>query len=115
MFIIDKKKIEMIEGDFGIDLPITIELEGSESISQADIFRLSIFKGINKEPLIQKSYSLNENNTFNFNLTEEESSLLKVGYYRYDLDWYSREQFMNNVVAKEIFQVTEKAGIVNED
>lgn len=115
MFKIDKKKIEMVEGDFGIDLPITIELENDEVIGENDMFKVSIYKGINGELIVEKSYSLDEENTFNLNLNETESRKLKVGYYKYDLDWYCGNTFMNNIIAKENFVVKEKAGIINED
>lgn len=114
MFIIDKKKIEMIEGDFGIDLPITIELEDEEVIGENDKFKVSIYKGINGELIVEKNYSVDDKNTFNLNLTEIESMKLKVGYYKYDLDWYCGNVFMNNIIAKENFVVKEKAGIINE-
>ena len=108
-------KIEMIEGDFGIGLPIEIITGEGETIGENDNFRVSVFKEMDSEPLIEKIYQVDENNTFDFILTEQESKLLEVGYYLYDIDYYSGNIFMNNLIAKEDFNVKEKARALNED
>lgn len=107
-------RITMTEGDFGITLPIELETEDEETITSDDSFVLNIFKEINSEPLVSKTYSNIQNNTIEFSLTEEESLLLPVGCYYYDLDWYQNNSFMCNLVPKESFRVVEKAGAVNE-
>ncbi len=105
-------EIEMVEGDYGITLPIIIETE--DTLSASDRFVLKIFKKINGDPLISKDYSNIQNNTINFELTETESLSLPVGRYFYDLDWYQNDVFMCNLVAHESYVVNEKAGAVNE-
>ena len=107
-------RITMTEGDFGITLPIELITEDEKIITSADEFVIKIFKKINTEPLVTKTYSNVENETIEFNLTEEESSLLPVGDYCYDLDWYQNGVFMCNLVRAETFVVEEKAGVVNE-
>ena len=107
-------RITMIEGDFGIVLPIQLEVEDDETITDDDCFVVKIFKEINTEPLLIKNYSNIQNNTIEFNLTKEESSLLNVDEYYYDLDWYQNNTFLCNVIAKQTFIVKEKAGAVNE-
>lgn len=103
----DDTTIGMIEGDFGIVLPI--EIEGIE-ITTEDQFSIKIFKNINEEPIITKTYSNISDNTINFELTKEESQLLKKGYYYYDLDWYQGNKFLGNLIANARFKVLEKAG-----
>lgn len=109
MFIKSSNELEikMIEGDFGIVLPI--EIEGI-TISNDDELSFKIFENINEVPIISKTYNNISDNTINFKLTKEESQLLKVGYYFYDIDWYKGESFLGNLVAKETLSVLEKAG-----
>lgn len=111
MFIEDNKnplRIIMTEGDFGLILSIEITPEEGELITQDTNFQINIFKEINEEPLISKTYSNIENNIIPFELTEEESLLLPVGKYIYDLDWYENGAFMCNIIAKEKYTVIEK-------
>lgn len=115
MFFHRNKKIRMTEGDFGVLLPFEIEIEDGEQLTNEDNFKFSIFNKLNAEPIIEKSFIVDENNVFNFVLTELETKKLKVGYYMYDIDWYNGNRFLNNLIAKEDFEVSEKAGVINED
>ena len=99
--------IEMVEGDFGIVLPIKIE---NEKLNSDDKFRINIFKDSNETPIVTKEYSNTENNTIEFMLTKEESALLEVGNYVYNLDWFQEDNFLGNVLAKKKFKVKDKAG-----
>ena len=108
MFEVEDTKISMTERDFGIVLPIELEL--NSEITSKDNFSIKIFKKINEEPIIEKTYSNIIENTINFQLTEEESKLLEVGSYYYDIDWYQENSFLNNIIAKAKFKVSEKAG-----
>lgn len=99
--------IKMIEGDYGIVLPIKIE---SQTLDVNDKFSVKIFKKVNEEPIIAKEYTNIENNTIEFKLEKEESEKLKVGRYFYDLDWFQDNNFLGNVIAKKSFIVKEKAG-----
>ena len=103
------KKIEMTEGDFGITLPIEINIEGTE-LSSTDKFVFKIFKEINKEPIIEKVFENITNNTIELKFTEEESKKLEVGSYYYDLDWFQEDVFLSNILARKKFTVREKAG-----
>lgn len=114
MFKINRNKIEMVEGDYGIFLPITIETDESDNLEIDDNFRISIYKTINGVSIIEKNYTLDDYNTFKFYLSETETKKLGVGYYYYDLDWYRDGNFLNNIIAKEQFIVKEKARLVNE-
>lgn len=105
----DGTTIGMTEHDFGIVLPIELDLEG-ETIAGEDEFLIKIFKTINEEPIITKKYSNITDNTINFKLTKEESKLMEVGSYYYDIDWQQGESFLSNIVSKAKFKVLDKAG-----
>lgn len=99
--------IEMVEGDYGIALPINI---GNKTLGLDDKFCIKIFKEVNKEPIIVKEYNNTENNIIEFMLTKEESALLPVGKYVYDLDWFQEGAFLGNLLRKKKFEVKDKAG-----
>ena len=103
----DDTTIGMVEGDFGIVLPI--EIEGAE-LSSNDQISINIFDRTSEEPLITKTFNNITNNTIDFKLTKEESQLLKVGTYYYDIDWFQGENFLGNITAKAKFKVLDKAG-----
>ena len=103
------KKIEMTEGDFGITLPIEINIEGTE-LSSTDKFVFKIFKEINKDAIIEKVFDNITDNTLELKFTEAESKKLGVGYYYYDIDWFQEDIFLLNILAKKKFVVREKAG-----
>jgi len=109
MFTEKDGKITMVEKDYGITLPIEITIEGAE-ITAEDKFAINIFKEINGEALISKTYENIQNNTIEFALTQEESNKLEVGSYFYDIDWFQENSFLGNLVKKKGFRVEEKAG-----
>lgn len=111
MFDVDEenKKIAMTEGDFGITLPIKINIEGTE-LSSTDKFVLKIFKGINEDAIIEKVFENITNNTIELKFTKEETEKLEVGNYYYDLDWFQEDIFLSNILARKKFTVREKAG-----
>ena len=101
--------IEMVEGDWGEELPLEIETESD--ITSSDKFIIEIFKDIrSREPIITKNYENIQENTINFKLTQEESEKLKVGTYFYNIDWYQENKFLSNIVKSKMFKVSDKAG-----
>ena len=109
MFDLNEKmnRLEMIEGDFGIKLPIEIEgitLDATDSIS------LKVFKEVNATPIITKTFQNISNNTIELEFSKEETKLLSVGNYYYDIDWFQGDEFLGNIVAKQKLCVKEKAG-----
>ena len=76
----ENNKIAMTEGDFGITLPIEINIEGTE-LTTTDKFVLKIFKEINEKAIIEKVFENITNNTIELKFTEEESKKLEVGSY----------------------------------
>ena len=104
--------IEMVEGDYGLTLPITLNVDDTVFNSE-DQFAIKIFKEVDGEPLVSKEYSNINNNTIEFSLTQEESNKLPKGRYYYDIDWFQGNSFLGNVVGKKVFKVLDKAGGVN--
>lgn len=115
MFKTKGHKIEMTEGDFGIVLPFELILKEGETIDSGDVFKINIYKEINADPIVAKEYTNIQNNTIDFVLSENDTELLEVGSYYYDLDWYSGETLLNNIIPEEDFEVIEKAGKVGEE
>lgn len=107
---LNDKSIKMVEGDFGIILPIVIQT--TTNISE-DTFKITIYSKVDTEPIITKEYNNISNNTINFQLTENDSQKLKPGMYCYDLDWYNENTFLGNLIAKKNFKVEDKAGVVS--
>lgn len=102
-------EIEMVEGDYGLTLPITLQ-NSNTTFSKEDCFSIKIFKEIDGKPIITKEYSNISNNTIEFSLTQEESNLLPKGRYYYDIDWFQDNNFLGNIVRKKRFKVQDKAG-----
>lgn len=98
------KKIIMVEGDFGLTLPITIT--GTEIASDETI--KFIIKNIDNTTIMTKEYKNIINNTFDLTFTEQESVLLKKGKYIYTIDWLKDDVFLGNVINNEIFEVEGK-------
>ena len=98
------QSISMAQGDFGIEMPITIS---NVTFTASDELRLKIVK--NAVQVLEKTYSNIQNNKINLLLTEEESALLPVGNYAYSLDWYQNDAFLCNVIPSAPFKVVAKA------
>lgn len=97
--------IQMVEGDYGLTLPI--EIHGT-TLSAADRIKLAIKTGKNGETLLERSM-VPTDNIVNFSLTQAESQTLGVGSYVYCLDWYQDGNFMCNLISAGAFKVVDKA------
>ena len=95
--------IQMVEGDFGLELPISI---GGVTFTARDSVKVKIAKGDNV--IIEKTYDNVTNNTVTLMLSEAESALLPVGSYCYGLDWYQDGAFMCNIIQRNGFKVVDK-------
>ena len=95
--------VQMVEGDYGIELPITIS---GVTFSEHDSVKLKIARG--ETVLIEKVFDNISNNAIALTLTESESELLPVGVYVYSLDWYQDDVFMCNIVQRNGFRVVDK-------
>ena len=99
------KKIVMTEGDYGLDLPIKIT--GAEFQANDEI-KMLIKPQRNGVVLLEKTFQNIQDNTINFSLTKEESSIFKPINYVYVLDWYRDNDFLCNIVPDGTFKVEDK-------
>lgn len=98
--------LKMAEGDWGIQLPITIT---GTTFTAADEMKLTIKTALNGNTILEKTFSDLTDNTANLELTEAESALLPVGSYVYRLDWYQDGAFMCNIIPVATLKVVDKA------
>jgi len=99
MWAVEDNYISMCEGDYGIDLPISID--GAE-LTEEDSLMITIKDAVNGNEILAKSF--NEA----LSLTSAESDLLPVGKYVYSLDWYKSGEFLCNIIPRAMFKVVEK-------
>lgn len=103
MWMCTDQSIQMTEGDYGIELPITVN---GVTFTERDEVRIKIARGDNV--LIEKVFDNISDNTVNMVLTEAESALLPVGNYQYSLDWYQDGAFMCNIIQRASYRVVDK-------
>ena len=105
MFNVKNGNISMVEGDYGLELPITIT---GTIISSDETIEL-IIRDNSGEIKIDKFYNNIVDNTINFSLTKQESGKLTSNKkYFYSLDWYRNEDFLGNILNGLEFNVEEK-------
>lgn len=98
--------LEMVEGDWGILLPINIS---GVTFATNDEIKLLLKNKQNGDTILEKTYGNITDNTINLELTEDESALLQVGAYVYSLDWYQDGAFLCNIIPLASFKVVDKA------
>ena len=101
--ILAGQTIQMVDGDYGLELPIMIN---GVTLGGSDEIMLKIARG--NDVLIEKTYGNISDNKVNPVLSEAETALLPVGNYCWGLDWYRDGVFMCNVVARNGFKVVDK-------
>ncbi len=106
MWVVSGKDLSMAEGDFGLELPVTIH---NATFDVNDEISLTVKTAPNGDVLLEKTSSDIVDNTVKFTITEQETALLPVGTYVYALDWYQNGEFMCNVIPFAIFKVVDKA------
>lgn len=95
--------IQMTEGDYGIELPITIS---GVTLGASDSIKITVKQG--EQTVLSKEFTDIQSNTVKLVLTEQESASLPVGMYLYSLDWYQDGTFMCNIVPSGLFKVGDK-------
>ena len=106
MWVVYNDGLEMTEGDYGIDLPVTIS---GATIGAGDSLKFTFKEAADGDVLLEKDYDEIENNTVNLSLTEEESALFKANKtYFYALDWYQDGGFLYNVIPRGVLRVENK-------
>lgn len=106
MWVVNKQTLQMTEGDWGIELPITID---GVTLTENDEVLVTIKTEKNGETVLTKNYDHIGENTVNLSFTEAESELLPVGAYVYSLDWYQDGAFYCNIIPSAAFKVVDKA------
>ena len=106
MWAVNGQDLKMCEGDWGVELPITIT---GATFSASDEVKLTIKTAVNGDVVLTKTFTNISQNTVNLELTEAESALFPVGNYVYSLDWYQSGNFMCNIITIAPFKVVEKA------
>lgn len=106
MWEVSGQKLKMTEGDYGMQLPITIS---GTTLTASDEILMTIKSKVNGDTILAKTYDNISQNTFNFELTEAETQLLPVGSYVYSLDWYQGGAFMCNIIPCAVIEVVDKA------
>ena len=97
--------ITMVEGDFGVELPITVT---GATCTNADVLRLTFKDKMNGTTILEKEYSPADG-AINLVFTEEESTLFPIGSYVYALDWFQNGEFMYNIISCATLKVVDKA------
>ena len=105
MWEVINNNISMTEGDFGIELPFTIE---DTNVSSVDSIKFTFKNRINGTTILEKDFPFS-NNASALIFTEAESALFTVGLYVFSADWYYNGRFLCNVIPTGIFRVVEKA------
>ena len=106
MWNVNGQDLKMVEGDWGIQLPVTVS---GTTLTASDELKLTIKTALNGDTIVSKAFTNIQQNTVNLELTEAESALLPVGSYVYLLDWYQSGAFMCNIIPSALFKVVEKA------
>ena len=106
MWAVNGQDLKMVEGDWGLKLPVTIE--GTE-FAQNDEILFTLKDAMNGNTILTKTYADIVDNTVDLEITESETALLTVGSYYYSLDWYQNDAFMCNIIPASLLKVVDKA------
>ena len=106
MWAVQGMTIQMAEGDYGIQLPITVS---GTTLTASDALKITILTAKNGRVILEKEFTNISDNTVNLELTEAETALFEPKIYVYRLDWYQDGQFMCNLFSEASFRVVDKA------
>ncbi len=104
MWVVSGTSLSMAEGDWGVELPVTVS---GATFAANDSLKIVIKNG--ETTIVEKEYTNITQNTVKLELTEAESALLPIGVYVYRLDWYQDGAFMCNIIPVSTFKVVDKA------
>ena len=105
MWKVSGTKLTASEGDFGVQLPVTV---GGTTLTSSDTLKFTFKSDVDGTTVLEKEYTP-VNNSVNLEFTESESELFPVGAYVYSLDWYQNGIFMCNLIPTGIYVVVNKA------
>lgn len=106
MWYVSGNNLQMVEGDYGLALPVTIS---GTTFAANDEVLFTIKDAMNGTTILTKSYGNIQHNQVSLELTEEESALFPVGSYVYSLDWFQNGAFMCNIIPSATLKVVDKA------
>lgn len=106
MWNVKGNDLEMVVGDFGVELPVTVS---DTTFTENDKLKFTFKSAANGDTILEKEFDSIDQNTAQLMLTEAESALFQIGSYVYSLDWYQSGVFMCNVVPAATFKVVSKA------
>lgn len=106
MWMVNKHSLQMTEGDWGVELPISIN---GVTLTDQDEVLFTVKTVNNGTKLLEKTFSNITDNTVRLSFTEAESALLPRGVYVYSLDWYQNNVFFCNIIPSAEFKVVDKA------
>lgn len=105
MWVVYGNALEMTEGDYGIELPVTVN---GATLGENDTLSFTFKAAADGEVLLEKEYTPDDNVVF-LKFTEEESALFEANRtYSYSLDWYQEGEFLCNVIPRGNFRVVNK-------
>ena len=99
MWSVDENDITMCEGDYGVELPITLE---ETALGDGDYLKITIKDVMNGTEKLAVDF------TDALSLTSAHAEAVPVGKYVYSLDWYHDGTFLCNVIPKAKFTVVDK-------
>lgn len=98
--------LEMAEGDYGIELPVTLN---GTTLTSSDCIKFTFKDSMNGTTILEKELTNPVQNTVKLVFTAQESALFEVGCYVYSMDWYQSGAFMCNIIEGALFKVVDKA------
>ena len=104
---VNGNNLQICEGDWGVQLKVTLNEEITLSASDKVLFTFKTQK--NGNTLFTKEYTNIQDNIVWLEFTEEESAMLAVGTYAYSLDWYQDDAFLCNITPSALLKVVDKA------
>lgn len=105
MWRVSGNTLTAAEGDYGIQLPITVS---GTTLTSSDTLKFTFKDATSGETVLEKELTPS-NNTVDLEFTSADTELFEVGVYVYSLDWYQNRVFMCNLIPKGIFRVMDKA------
>ena len=106
MWVVYGNNLGMTEGDYGIELPVTIH---GITLQAADSLKFIFKTATDGDVLLEKDYSNIQDNTAYLEFTEAESELFEANMtYVFSLDLYQEGEFLCNVIPRGVFKVENK-------
>jgi len=100
------ERLQMVEGDYGLELPFTVS---GIALGAGDCLKFTFKRSRNNETILEKTFEGITDNTVQLAFTAEESALFSPGSYVFALDWYHEGSFLGNIIDNGALKVVDKA------